>query len=94
MKRPVSIVTITALLFSSIVSYSQYANLEFVENKGQWDVSVKFKGVMNNGAFFLKKKKVLEFYKSNPEDLQKMAFYHGVSYEFTKKMEAEVNYSF
>ncbi|WP_018617281.1 T9SS C-terminal target domain-containing protein [Segetibacter koreensis] len=87
MKRPVSIVTITALLFSSISSYCQYANLEFVENKGQWDESVKFKGVMNNGAFFLKEKgfRVLQ---SNPEDLQKMAFYHGVSYESTKKMEA------
>jgi len=31
------------------------SNLEFVENKGQWDNKVMFKGELNNGAFFLQK---------------------------------------
>ena len=32
------------------------ANLEFIENKGQWDSKILFKGDLNNGAFFLQKK--------------------------------------
>lgn len=32
------------------------SNIEFVENKGQWDNAVKFKGEMKVGAFFLGKK--------------------------------------
>ena len=33
-----------------------YSNLEFVENKGQWDSTVKFRAEMGTGAFFLGKK--------------------------------------
>jgi len=32
------------------------SNLEFVENKGQWDAAVKFRAVMGTGTFFLQKK--------------------------------------
>lgn len=32
-----------------------YNALEFVENKGQWDEKVNFKGVLSNGAFFIRK---------------------------------------
>jgi gliding motility-associated-like protein len=32
-----------------------YSNLEFVQNKGQWDKSVLFRGELSNGAFFLQK---------------------------------------
>jgi gliding motility-associated-like protein len=32
----------------------QYNNLEFVENKGQWNSKVKFQGEVGNGAFFLR----------------------------------------
>jgi len=34
-----------------ITSFSQ--NIEFVENKGQWDGRVKFMGQVSNGAFFI-----------------------------------------
>ena len=27
----------------------QYGNIEFIENKGKWDSSVKFKGDVRNG---------------------------------------------
>lgn len=37
--------------FYGIVASSQ--NIEFVENKGQWDSSVKFMGQVPNGAFFI-----------------------------------------
>jgi gliding motility-associated-like protein len=32
-----------------------FSNLEFIENKGQWDNRVMFKAELNNGAFFLQK---------------------------------------
>jgi len=33
-----------------------FSNLEFVENKGQWDPEVKFRADIGTGAFFLQKK--------------------------------------
>ena len=30
--------------------------MEFVENKGQWDAQVKFKGDFTSGSFFLRQK--------------------------------------
>ncbi|MDB5247997.1 MAG: hypothetical protein JWQ40_2391 [Segetibacter sp.] len=66
-----------AILCSTADCFCQYDNLEFVENKGQWDERIKFKGVMNNGAFFLQEKgfRVLQI---NPQDLQEISdVYHG-----------------
>jgi hypothetical protein len=69
-----------ALVFFSKLVLGQYANLEFTENKGQWDERVKFKGVMNNGAFFLQEKGFTVLL-NNPEDFQQMAdAFHGVSH--------------
>ena len=31
------------------------SNIEFVENKGQWDSRVKFRGEISNGTLFLEK---------------------------------------
>ncbi len=39
------------LLFSSLKAQQ---NLEFVENKGQWNKNIQFRGEMNTGAFVLK----------------------------------------
>ncbi len=52
LKRPV----ILAISLLSVLSlWSQdYNNIEFIENKGQWDSRVKFKGDVNAGAFFLR----------------------------------------
>ncbi|HEX8278840.1 MAG TPA: hypothetical protein VF540_09095, partial [Segetibacter sp.] len=89
MKRYISIVIAIAFFLSSISAYSQFANLEFAENKGQWDTSVKFKAVINNGAFFLREKgfRVLQ---SNPEDLEKMSdLFHGVSHATTRNTAAK-----
>jgi gliding motility-associated-like protein len=33
---------------------SGYSNLEFVENKGQWDTTIRFRALMTTGAFFLR----------------------------------------
>ena len=78
MKRYISVAITIVLFLSNIKSFCQYANLEFIENKGQWDQSVKFKGVLNNGAFFLREKG-FRVSQSNSHDLQKLSLLHGVS---------------
>ncbi len=56
---------------------SGYSNLEFVENKGQWDPQVKFKADVGSGSFFLQKKGFTVSLKS-PEDLMReQALHHG-----------------
>jgi gliding motility-associated-like protein len=80
LKRYLSIAILIALIFSNISAFCQYSNLEFVENKGQWVSGVKFKGSMNNGAFFLKEKGFGVF-QNNPDDVQKIAdLLHGASH--------------
>lgn len=43
------------LLVSCLIGITTFAqnNIEFVENKGQWDPHVKFMGRLSNGAFFV-----------------------------------------
>ncbi len=45
----------TALFFTSFAATAQsYNNIEFIENKGQWDNRVLYKGEVSNGAFFIR----------------------------------------
>jgi len=54
------------------------SNIEFVENKGQWDSRVDFRGDMNVGAFFLQKKGFTVLLH-NADDLVRMTeAHHGV----------------
>ena len=53
------------------------SNIEFVENKGQWDPRVNFKGEMNTGAFFLQKTGFTVLL-NNPDDLIKMTQVHHI----------------
>ncbi len=47
-------ILILLIAFStSFLLQAQYGNIEFVENKGQWDQRVKFKGEIPAGAFFI-----------------------------------------
>jgi gliding motility-associated-like protein len=66
LKRPV----ILAISLLSVLSlWSQdYNNIEFIENKGQWDSRVKFKGDVNAGAFFLRSGGFTVL-QHNPQDL-------------------------
>jgi gliding motility-associated-like protein len=50
---------------------AQQQPLEFVENKGQWETPVKFKGEMNNGAFFLRSTGYTVL-QHNSEDLRRI----------------------
>ena len=88
MKRLISIALTIALVCSSITGFCQYANLEFIENKGQWDERIKFKGVLNNGAFFLEQKG-FSVLQHNDEDLKKLSdYFHGDDVATTKKVAA------
>lgn len=54
------------------------SNIEFVENKGQWDSRVDFKGEMTVGAFFLQKKGFTVLLH-NADDLARMSdVHHGL----------------
>ena len=44
--------TVTVAAFLSALSVAR-AQMEFVENKGQWDGAIKYKGDFSNGAFYL-----------------------------------------
>lgn len=47
---------ILILFVLGIPGYAQnYDNIEFVENKGQWDQQVRFKGDVSAGSFFIRK---------------------------------------
>ena len=61
---------------TSCFAQEEAGNIEFVENKGQWDSRVNFKGEMSTGAFFLQKTGFTVLLH-NPADLQKLAL-HGV----------------
>jgi len=65
-----------------IVAQTVSSNLEFVENKGQWDSRVVLKGELGNGSFFLLKQG-FSVLLHNPEDMKKMTDGHrGQSSEF------------
>ncbi|HLK30548.1 MAG TPA: PKD domain-containing protein [Puia sp.] len=52
------------------------SNLEFTENKGQWDSRVKFKADFGGGAFFLQKNGFTVLLH-NPDDLMRMRQAHN-----------------
>lgn len=47
---------ILGFLIITTLRIAAQSNFEFVENKGQWNNHVKFKGELSTGAFFLEKK--------------------------------------
>lgn len=62
------------LMLLQSVAHAQ--DFEFVENKGQWNSKVKFKGSLSSGAFFLQETgyKIL---LNNSEDVQKLSEYYS-----------------
>ncbi|HVZ55084.1 MAG TPA: PKD domain-containing protein [Chitinophagaceae bacterium] len=51
---PKRIICTLCLLLTLLVAKAQYGNIEFIENKGQWDRQVKFRGNVPSGAFFVR----------------------------------------
>lgn len=77
MKRGIYI--IIGLLAAFGRGFAQQSNIEFVENKGQWDSRVRFKGELPTGALFLEKSG-FSIMMYDTSDLQALTrAHHGVS---------------
>lgn len=64
---------------SSFVTQELFAQVQFIENNGQWDSRVKFKSQAGSGSFFLTEKG-FTIVQYNPEDIENIKeARHGVS---------------
>ncbi|MBC7874827.1 MAG: SBBP repeat-containing protein, partial [Ferruginibacter sp.] len=70
----------SAFLLSIFAATAQsYNNIEFIENKGQWDDRVQFKGNVSNGVFYIRKGG-FTVVQHNPVDFAGVSgFFHGVN---------------
>lgn len=65
------------LLFTLFLAFTSRAQMEFIENKGQWDSRVNYRGNFSSGAFFLEDNGFTVL-MNNPEDLKKLSeLMHG-----------------
>ena len=65
-------------IFAFVAKASAQQNLEFVENKGQWDKNIQFKGQLQTGSFALKPDGGYKMTLLNHDDLTKLGeFVHG-----------------
>jgi gliding motility-associated-like protein len=77
LKRYLTLISI-AYFFLISIAKSQGV-IEFVENKGQWDSRVKYRGTVNNGAFYIRKGGVT-ILQHNANDIDNLyAVTHGQS---------------
>lgn len=75
MNRYLFISLFSLLSFISVVK--SQGIIEFVENKGQWDKKVKYRGMTDNGSIFIRDGG-FTILQSNPDDLQNLyATLHG-----------------
>ncbi len=72
---------IYVLFIAGLLSFAELSaqgNIEFIENKGQWDSRVQFKGAVSNGAFFLRNDGGFTVLQHNATDFGNLArFLHG-----------------
>lgn len=54
-----------------ILRAQNYGNIQFIENKGQWNSNIQFKGDVSNGAFFIRKGGIT-ILQNNKEDLARV----------------------
>jgi len=54
------------------VLHAQFGNIEFIENKGQWDKKVKFLGRVNSGEFYVQQNGFMVV-QHNPSDWSRVA---------------------
>ena len=68
-----------------------YAQMEFVQNKGQWHTNIQYKGDFKTGAFFLEDKG-FTVVLHKPEDIQRLsAIMHGHGEEESKTVLAKTH---
>lgn len=90
------IIILFALLITSYFTKAQSnAAMEFVENKGQWNNAVKYKGLANAGEFYLLHQgfKVVEHRASDMEQLQKIMHAETTVTNTSATARAVANYS-
>lgn len=72
------ILIFSALLIPAFAAIAQsYNNIEFIENKGQWDSRVKYKGDVSNGAFFIREGGVTVLQYHPVDFANAMTYLHG-----------------
>jgi len=62
---------VVCLVFVSVLN-AQFDNIEFIENKGQWDKRVKFLGRVNSGEFYVQQNGFMVV-QHNPSDWARVA---------------------
>ncbi|MEO6000145.1 MAG: PKD domain-containing protein [Chitinophagaceae bacterium] len=73
LKNKISILSLFCILVTcKLIAQTDASALEFIENKGQWENSIRFKGVLSNGAFFLRKNG-FTVVQHNPDDLARLS---------------------
>ncbi len=73
------LLSLALLVSATVVTAQDYGNIEFIQNKGQWDKKVKYKGELSTGAVFLRSTG-FTILQRNPQDLgtiQAMLHDHG-----------------
>src|SRR6188474_1052674 len=72
-----NIVALFSLVLTLGAAAQNPANIEFVENKGQWDDRIRFKGNVNSGSFIVRNGG-FTIVQHNPQDLAVLGrFTHG-----------------
>ncbi|TAL43748.1 MAG: hypothetical protein EPN92_09740, partial [Chitinophagaceae bacterium] len=70
-------IALVLLTFFTTALEAQFGNIEFIENKGQWDNRVKYMGDVPAGSFFIRSSGFTVL-QHNEQDLGKMQEYlHG-----------------
>ncbi len=72
-----SLLLIFFLLPAVFIKAQSYNNIEFIQNKGQWDSRAEYKGDINNGSIFIRSNG-FTVVQHNPADYAQLAtFMHG-----------------
>ncbi len=86
LNRTLSILLLYCLLPAAFLK-AQYTNIEFIENKGQWDKQIKFLGQVSSGAFYVEKDgfMVLQHNTSDWLKVTELMHKHGMKFDQTKQ---------
>ncbi len=74
-KRILIVLALSLAVILPVAAQVNYSNLEFVENKGQWDSRIVLKGELPNGSFFLQRQGFTVILH-NAEDLKNLTDGH------------------